>query len=238
MKLTEASVARGIVLLEADAFGVQRMMSLTGRIAIAKCARCLRRVRVLPADVLARKTYGLAVIEHTSTLYALGDQSLREVACQLGDRDLAHATVHGWTEGLGAHVLGRPGGDAGGVPASRFLAEATAHMPAVAEVMRQDVIVDPRRYRSEARQERLAAMVTILAVVVFVSGMPHPFAMAECRRLMLGWSHSSALAFASRITNTAIEHCGRCARSRSGSSTRTSRKRCPTRTRSPPGASR
>jgi hypothetical protein len=238
MKLTGSTVPRGMVLLERDRHGELRMDMTQGRIAIARCVRGDRSARVLPADLLPRKTYGLAVIELLLMLYNRGDLDLRRVVeCRLGDKVPAHTTLHGWTEGLGAHALGRPGGDAGGLPASRFVAEVTARKPEVAEVMRQEVIVDPRRYRSDGRRERLAAVAKILAVVLFVSAASHPNAMAVCRGLMLGWSRSSALEFRSRLINTAIEHRGRSTRSRSGSSTTTSRNRCPTRTRSPPGAS-
>ena len=42
----------------------------------------------------------------------------------LGERTPAHTTLHGWTEGLGAHALGLRGAQLGGAPFSRFLAEA------------------------------------------------------------------------------------------------------------------
>lgn len=240
MVLTQARVKRGLVLLEADTHGVLVTVEVGTRawVAIARCVRCGCRPRVLPCDALPRKTYAATVIEQQAAEYAPGDRSLRQVAWgQLGERTPSHATLHGWTEGLGAHVLGRPGGDAGGIPASRFLAEAAARVAGVAAAMREQVHVDPRRYRSEARRERLAAMAQILAIVTLVAERPHPFALAECRRLACRWSASSALVFRSRLSSTAIEHRARPRQPRSGSSTPTSRDRCPTRTRSPPGAS-
>lgn len=240
MVLTETRVKRGLVLLEADAHGVLVTVTVDPRawVGIARCLRCGRRPRVLPCDALPKKTYAATVIEHQAAEYSPGDRSLRQVAWgQLGERTPSHTTLHGWTEGLGAHVLGRPGGDAGGIPASRFLADAAARVAGVAAAMHEQVHVNPRRYRSEARRERLAAMAQILAVVTLVATQRHPFAMAECRRLACLWSTSSALAFRSRLRCTSIEHVGRPSPARSGSSVARSRDRCPTRTRSPPGAS-
>src|SRR5690606_23750786 len=134
---------RLLVLLEPDAFGVLVTIKLMIVVPIARCIRCGARVRVLPCDVLPRKVFGLAVIEYLTALYASGGRSLRCVAWSLlGDRSPEHGTLHGWTEGLGAHALGRPGGDAGGAPMSRFVAEAEAHLPEVAGTMRAHVHVD------------------------------------------------------------------------------------------------
>lgn len=213
------------------------MVQVVARIALGRCTRCKGRTRVLPCDVLPRKTYGTSPIGHEVASHSSGNRSLRKVAwSQLGERTPAHTTLHGWSEGLGAHALGRRAGDIGGAPASRFLAEATAHRPGVAAAMRAEVHVDPRRYRSEARHERLVAVARLLAAVIIIAAtLPHPFAIAECRRLALAWSGSSVLQFRSQISGTAIEHRGR-----SGSPgcrpTRATRNRCPTRTRSPPGA--
>lgn len=214
------------------------MVPLVATVALARCLQCGTRPRVLPCDVLPRKTYGLAVIEHDVSEYSRGDRSLRQVAWgQFGDRTPAHTTLHGWTEGLGAHALGRPGGDLGGAPMSRFVAEVEPRMPEVAFAMRADVHPDPRRYRSEPRRDRLAAVIRTMAVVTAVAGMEHPHAMAECRRLALVWSESSVLVFPSRLLCTAIEQRDRSKSPRSRSSCQRSRDRCPTRTRSPPGAS-
>lgn len=50
--------------------------------------------------------------------------SLRAVVRDLlGERTPAHTTLHGWTEGLGAHALGLRGAQLGGAPFSRFLVE-------------------------------------------------------------------------------------------------------------------
>jgi hypothetical protein len=193
-------VTRGLVLLEPDASGVAEMVLLDATVALGRCRRCKKRSRVLPCDVQPRKTYGLAVIEHEVSEYARGERGLRQVAWgQLGDRAPAHTTLFGWSEGLGAHALGRPGGDAGGAPMSRLVAEAEARVPQAGFAMRMDAQPDPRRYRSEPRRDRLVAVIRTLAMVTVASGAPHPFALAECRRLALMWSDSSVLVFPSRL---------------------------------------
>jgi hypothetical protein len=224
--------------LEPDAFGEQTIVGLTITLAMARCPQCGARFRVLPCDVLPRKVYGPTVIERVATLYARGDRSLREVVWhQLGERAPAHTTLHGWTEGLGAHALGRPGGHAGGATFSRFVAEAEARIPEVAGAMCAHVDVDPRRYRSEARRERLAAVTRLLVLIRLIAGIAHPHAAAECRRLATTWSASSALRFRSRLSCTAIEHSDRLKSAGSRTPSTTSRDPCLIRTRSPPGAS-
>lgn len=118
MRLTGSTVSRGLVLLEPDESDVLVTVRVDATIALARCDRCKTRCRVLPCDALPGKTYGLAVIEQEIQEYSRGGQSLRQVAWrQLGERTPAHTTLHGWTEGLGAH--GRPGGEFGGAPMSR-----------------------------------------------------------------------------------------------------------------------
>ena len=159
MALTRSTVARGLVLLEPDGSGVDQMVMVEAAVALARCQRCGTCRRVLPCDALARKTYGLAVIEQEISDYSRGDRSLRQVAwSQLGERTPAHTTLHGWSEGLGAHALGRPGGELGGAPISRLIAEAEPRVPGIVEVLRSEPEPDPRRYRSKARRARLAAV--------------------------------------------------------------------------------
>jgi hypothetical protein len=238
MKVTGSTVSRGLVLLEPDDSDVLVTVRVDATIALARCALCGTRRRVLPCDALSRKAYGLAVIEHEVSDYSRGGRSLRQVAwSQLGERTPAHTTLHGWTEGLGAHALGRPGGELGGAPLSRLLAEAEPRVPSVKSTLRTEPAPDPRRYRSEARRERLAAVMLAMTLITLIAGRPHPHAMAECRRLSLSWSGVSVLEFPSRILDMAIEHRDRSEAARSRPSSPRSRDRCPTRTRSPPDAS-
>ena len=205
---------------------------------LARCLRCGTRARVLPYDVLPYKRYSVALIAELVSTYATWSESLRDVVWDLlGEHTPAHTTLHGWTEGLGAHVLGLPGGEAGGVPFSRFLLEAQARMAALAQVVQAPFWVDERRYRSEGRRERLAGVAMLFAVAELVAGVPASPALAQCRRLALVWSNSCVLVFPSRFSCTAIEQPRRPDGPGSGHPPQASRDRCPTRTRSPPGAS-
>jgi hypothetical protein len=155
----------------------------------------------------------------------------------LGERTPTHATLHGWTEGLGAHVLGLPRAQADGVPFSRFVFEAQARVAPLAQVVHAQFWVDERRYRSEARRERLAGVAMLMAVAGMVAGERDANVLARCRSLALWWSNSCVLVFFSQFSCTAIEHHGGANRSRSRPTHTQSRDSCPTRTRSPPGAS-
>jgi hypothetical protein len=236
--LSRKRVRRELIVLEDDEFGEPRTVALQAEIALARCGHCKRRWRLLPADILPYKRYSSAVIESTTARYARGQESLRQIAWSLlGIRTPSHTSLHGWSEGLGAHILARPGGQASGAPASRFIAEAEARNPSLAEVMCAEVVVDPRRYRSVPRCERLAALARILILVRLVALRPHPAAIASSRILALRWTGLSLLVFPSRLLCTAIERRDRLAGSRSRPSSDGSRDRCPIRTRSPPGAS-
>jgi hypothetical protein len=236
--LSASIVSRGVVLLERDEFGEPHSVDLQADIVLARCPRCGTRARVLPYDVLPYKRYSLAVITELVSTYATWSSSLRSVVWDLlGERTPSHTTLHGWTEGLGAHVLGLPGGEAGGVPFSRFVVEARARLAPVAQVVQAPLRVDECRYRSEARRERLAGVAMLIAVAQLVAGAPASDSLARCRRLALVWSNSCVLVFPSRFSCTAIEHRRRPDGPRSRYPPQASRDRCPTRTRSPPGAS-
>jgi hypothetical protein len=177
-------------------------------IAVACCRGCKRRFRVLPSNVLARKTYSVEVIEYGLAAYADGRRSLREVAWSiLGERVPAHTTLHAWSEGLGAHVLGLPSGEVrGGALASRLLVESRSRARAIEPLLTHDFPVDPRRARSPERRERLGATRRILALAEAVTGNLPPYALARWRRLALRWSNTCALLFRTGIRCTAMEH--------------------------------
>ena len=236
---TETTVARGVALLERDAAGILTVVHLVAEIGLARCSLCRKRFRVLPAEVLPRKTYSLPVIEHEVSAYGTGTQSLRQVAWgQPGERVPSHTTLHGWTEGLGAYVLGRRVGELPGqAPMSRLWVETESRQPEVAATRRAAPLVDPRRYRSEERHDRLSAVAVLLQTAPLVSRVSAPQLLTAWRSLALLWTRSSLLVFRSQISCTAIERGDRSAGRRSGSSTKRSRDPWPTPTRSPPGDS-
>jgi hypothetical protein len=227
-----------LVVLERDAFGALHTVKLEADIALARCPRCGTRPRVLPYDVLPYKQYSLAVITALVIIYTTWDWGLRDVVWDLlGERTPSHTTLHGWTEGLGAHVLGLPGAVADGAPFSRFVFEAEARVAPVAQLVQAPFGVDERRYRSEARRERLAGVAMLMAMAGMVVGAVTSDLLAQCRCLALRWSNSCVLVFPSQFSCTAIEHTGGVNRSRSRHPQTRSQDRCLTRTRSPPGAS-
>ncbi len=229
---------RGLILLKWDESGEPYTDEIHADIALARCPLCGTRPRVLPYDVLPYKQYSLVVITELVTTYASWGRSLREVVWDLlGERTPSHATLHGWTEGLGAHVLGMPGAEADGAPFSRFVFEAQAHMAPVAQVVQTQFFVDECRYRSEARRERLAGVAMLIAMAAMVAGKLGANMLARCRSLALVWSGSCVLVFDSRFICTPIEQVGRAHQSESGSPQPRSRDPCQTHTKLPPGAS-
>jgi hypothetical protein len=229
--LSGSVVSRKLILLERDEYGERQAVEVVATIALAACKACKRRTRVLPCDVVARKVYSLPLIEHQLARYAEGERSLRQVSWDLlGERTPAHTSLFGWSEGLGAHALGRVrrGGELG-VPVSRLLSESEARCPSIEPVLRHPSPVDPRRYKSEARRERLSAVATLLCLAVLVTGRPSPESLSEWRRLAFTWTRSSVLVFPSAIPCTRIERMDPQPRPRSAP--------CPAPARSPPGAS-
>jgi hypothetical protein len=193
---------------------------------------------VLPSDVLPRKTYAAPAIELGCAAYGAGDRSLRAVAWSLlGERTPAHTTLHAWTEGLGAYALGRQTGEVPGAdPFSAVLAETRRRWPTVGAVVEQEISVDPRRYRSEARRERLAAMKRVLLVASATPAGGPDHSLSSWRRLALAPSFglTSPLAFRTGLSCTSIEHGDRARTARSRRPDREGSS-CQTRTRSPPG---
>jgi hypothetical protein len=100
------------------------------------------------------------VIELSVSLYNRGDLSLRQTAWEqlYGERTPQHTTLHGWTEGLGAWCLGRPIAEvAFSVPATRILAELEIRFAQMKPLHSIPVWINPKRYRSQGRLERLEA---------------------------------------------------------------------------------
>lgn len=195
-------VARGLVRLERDVEGMLNAVRSRVLVMLAHCQDCGHRPRILPSDVLPYKTYGLPVIEHQSSEYVRGDKSLRAVAWGLLGDGPQHTTLHGWTEGLGAHALGRD--DARGEPYSAAQRETKDRWPTMAP--RPAPMIDARRYRSEARRERLVAvaMVMLFAAAIPVIAKTDP--VSDWRRLLLGFGLSWPLLFRSGHSLTRIEH--------------------------------
>ena len=84
--LSRTRVRRGLSVLETDAVGELHAVEIEAQIALARCRRCERRVRVLPCDVLPYKHYSVSVIAQLAGAYTGGWQdSLRVVCCGIWD---------------------------------------------------------------------------------------------------------------------------------------------------------
>ena len=238
--LSRSRTTRGLALLEEDEYGVLAVVHVEATVALARCPCCRSRFRVLPCDVLPRKHYALQVIEHLVQGYSGGDRSLRSVAWSVsGERTPVHATLHAWTEGLGAHALGLAGGDVpGGTPIAALVAESFSRRPELAGPWHQQTVIDPRRYRSEPRRERLAQVVRVLDLAGGVTGVGPPQRLWTWRQSTLRWGVTSPLAFRTGNSCTSIEQAGLRPRPPSRRPHTGAPRPWPTPTRSPPGASR
>jgi hypothetical protein len=233
MELGEGRVSRGIVWFERDEYGQPTSRYERLILALAICDEG-HRIRVLPCDAPARKHYALALIEHQVSAYTAGDDSLRKVAWSLlGERTPQHTAVHGWSEGLGAHGLGRDA--VAGEPHAALVAETVTRWPVVA--IAAPGPVDPRRYRSEPRRERLLAASALLAMAAAIPALSGPSWLSGWRRLAIGFGISSPLSFRSARVRTPIGQVGSSAAPSCRPCPNESRRPPPNRTRSPPGDS-
>ncbi len=208
--------------MEKDAHGVRVVVRVEARIALACCDKCGSRVRVLPCDIQAHKLYAVAVIELLVATYTEGDTSLRVTAWRLaGIRTPAFTTLHAWSEGMGAYALGRRQGELPeGRPHAALVQETEARLPEAREVPTPEV--DERRYRSEARRDRLGACARLLLTAALATKVSSPFALVGWCALALSWSRSapllaftSPILFRTGLSSTGFERVGASVRARS-----------------------
>ena len=194
-------------MLEKDDEGIDTVVKLTLVIVLVKCPLCRSRFRLLPADILPYKHYSLPVIELTVSLYNRGDLSLHQVVWDrlYGDHNPQHTTLHAWTEGLGAWWLGRTMGEVVFcVPATRIQAELEIRYPQMGSLHCQSIWVNPRRYRSQGRRERLEACKRFEIVGTLVA-TENRWNFVELNRLIISWGNWFGLGFKTGIGCTAIE---------------------------------
>jgi hypothetical protein len=123
-----------------------------------------------------------------------------------GERTPMHTTLHGWTEGLGAYWLGRSVGEiSGALPAARILAELECRYPQIKNLHQIALWVNPQRYRSEARRQRLEACKR-LALCCRLLDLKEPWMFSQLNALILALGNSCGLGFRTGICCTAIEH--------------------------------
>jgi hypothetical protein len=195
-------------MLEKDDYDIDTVVERQVKIALVRCPICKSRWRVLPADILPHKLYTLPVIELAVNLYNRGDLSLRQVAWDqlYGERTPEHTTLHAWTEGLGAYWLGRRIGEvAFSVPATRILAELEIRFSQVKSLHSIPVWINPKRYRSQGRCERLQACKRF-EIISTMLDVKNTCKFVELNRLIVSWGNSFGLGFRTGICCTPIEH--------------------------------
>jgi hypothetical protein len=195
-------------MLEKDDYDIDTVVERKVKIVLARCPKCKCRCRVLPADIVPYKLYSLPVIELSVNLYNRGDLSLRKVAWDqlYGDRTPEHTTLHGWTEGLGAWWLGRAIGEvAYCVPATRMLAELEIRFPQMKSLHSTPIWINPQRYRSQGRMERLEACKQF-EIIGTMLDVKNTWKWVELNGLIISWGNWFGLGFRTGICCTAIEH--------------------------------
>ena len=195
-------------MLEKDDYGIDTVIERKLKIALARCPICKCRWRVLPADILPRKLYSLPVIELCVCFYNRGELSLRQVAWEqlYGERTPEHTTLHGWSEGLGAYWLGRAIGEVSfAVPASRIVAELEMRLSPKQSLHSIPVWINPERYRSPGRLERLQACKRFEIICTMLEAKTR-WKFVELNRLIISWGNWFGLGFKTGICCTPIEH--------------------------------
>jgi hypothetical protein len=195
-------------MLEEDEEGIDTVVKLTVIIVLVKCPICKSRFRLLPADILPYKHYSLPVIELSVSLYNRGDLSLHQVVWDqlYGDYNPGHTTLHAWTEGLGAWWLGQAIGEvAFCVPATRIQAELEIRYPQMSSWHSKPVWINPQRYRSPGRRERLEACKRFEIICTMIAS-ENRWNFVELNCLIVSWGNWFGLGFKTGICCTASEH--------------------------------
>lgn len=203
---TSSVVQRGIGVSTLDGDGRSAVTKIIARIAIARCSSCGARIRVLPADVLPRKTYSLSVVESCCARHVDGT-SLRRAVKPLGADGPSHTTLHAWIQGLGAHTDGREFGNAPGTDSiSAVIAETQLRHPELLRALQATAAtVRSGRFRSDLHRERSASAATLLQQAALLGPADWPSPLTAWRQQALGWKLSSPFGFRTGIGCTWIE---------------------------------
>lgn len=196
-------------------------------------------VRVLPANVLPRKTYSVEVQALACERYLSGKCGGLRPAVRAIAGDTPHfTTLHGWLGGLGQVALGR-GRPTGTLSIAALRSEtARRDLPELDRIWEAPVAIDPQRYRSEARRDLLVGVARLLRTARYVASEAAS-SLAEWIRRGVEWCGVYALSWWARFRRTPIQPG---ARRTAVASQQKALERggtpCRIRTRSPPGDSR
>jgi hypothetical protein len=194
-------VGRGLVQLQ----GPRTFVSVRVTVPLARCDGTRRghRSRVLPGDILPRKTYALGVQEAAMDGYGCSGDSLRATLSSFTGEVPHSSTLHRWLAGLGRYALGRSTPE-GVLPVGALL-EATRRQRSAEGLEVEPVPVHPARYRSEARREELemGAGLLVLAEAIFPD-RPEPLSSWRC--LILRTEGVGAISWSTGSRSTAMQH--------------------------------
>lgn len=207
LTLTSTTLQRSVVLPVSDASGDLELTRTTATIALARCPDCGHRVRVLPADILPRKTFSLSAVERCCAKY-LREGSLRRTVETFGAHRPAHTTLHAWTDGLGAHFKGLTLGDVPcSTPISAVIVETESRFRGVGAALEATTPVHAHSYRSEERWERLTGLEALLRGGLALASPDSVAPLTDWRRRSLRIPLLSCpFGFRTGIRSTRIEH--------------------------------
>lgn len=214
---TGSWVERGVVVQEG---GGGALIPQVWRVVLARCGRCRARLRVLPRELLAFKSFSLPVIEHLCGRYVDPDPQgpgLRRTVWSTGQYAPAHSTLWRWLAGLGERALDRwPGGRQG---AAKRTSRACTRLPPVAALITESARrlgqgfqalwqrhfrIPDWKHQSERRREQLEACARVLAAArrLFPEG-PHP--LCAWHGWLIDRFHVAAWAFPTGMPCTSLE---------------------------------
>ena len=196
---TGRSVDRGAVLRDED--GELKPQSL--QLPLGRCTDCKARIRVLPRELLAFKSFSLPVIEEACGRYADPDPKgpgLRRTVRAMGKYAPAHSTLWRWLAGLGERAL-----DHGAVqkvrayralpPASALIAESDKRLGKKLGKLWQRHFRIPRwKYKNQKRREQLEGCVRVLGAARHLFPQS-PHRLSEWHGRLIEWLHVAAWSF-------------------------------------------
>lgn len=183
-------------------------------VPLAICESCGHRVRVLPVELLPYKVFSLAIIEESCRRYLDGPGGLRKAVEQIEGAAPHYSTLHGWLGGLGERALDRvslqdvEAAPTRGalVPTSAIIAEtARRYDPELGSRWTQiHPEIDPSKYQSEFRRERLEACLKLILVAdcLFIQA---PFPLIKWEHFLVSCFHVPGWRFRSRSSLTAFQ---------------------------------
>lgn len=207
---------RGIFWLRRDGLAFEHI-----DIPLCRCEACRGRFRVLPVEILPRKSYSFPSIESACGAYLRLERGLRRTVERMGKYHPRFTTLWIWLRGLGRRVLDRGGapetrGKGAGnkkertcsellPPAAALIAETAKRLaPGLAEQWSRRFEIPAWKYKSPRRRDQLEACARLLGAASFLfPESTHP--LTAWQGWLIGHFHVAAWGFGSRISCTTIK---------------------------------